>query len=158
MTQWVAMFSSALQWCSVMQRCCKQRSLLSLGGNGSRGHDALSCSVLQCVAVVSRTKVATLSRRGRLKRPWRSGLKCVAVGCIVWQRVAVVLLTKATTLSRRGWLKSPWLTPPPGALCRGVCVLQCVAVCCNVLQCVAVFVCVCDLLDRLAFCHGVCVL
>ena len=52
----VAVCCSVLQCvavcCCVLPCCCEQRLLLTLGGDSSKGHDAVGCNVLQCVAVV----------------------------------------------------------------------------------------------------------
>jgi len=45
MTHWVVVYCRGLQWRSVLQCCCEQKSLLCLGEHSSRGHDALDSNV-----------------------------------------------------------------------------------------------------------------
>jgi len=85
----------------------------------------------------------------------RFAYKCVAVCCSVLQCAAVrcsVLQFVAVCCSMLQQVAVRDINPLPYARYDSLtCVLQCVAVCCNVLQCVAVC---CSVLQCVAVCHS----
>jgi len=125
--------------CSVLQCVAVRGSVLQ--------RDTVCCGVLQCVAMRRSVSYSVEDSRWASDKKYYGALH--AVCCSVLQCVALTRsLLQRVAVQESGWtseFKLPW--------CVAVCcsVLQCVAVCCRALQCVAVC---CSVLQCVAVCGG----
>jgi len=141
------------QWCK--SRWCKQiaKVILAPGDHDSYALPSITvrvvvcCCVLQCVAVDLRTRRPWLARIAIKLLRWLLHVKTMTrmlrlqMLC-VWQHFQMLCVwqyTQAMQTNCEGELHVETMTRThrPQLLC----VLQCVAVCCSVLQCVAVDLC-----------------